>query len=352
MKPFVYSMLPGRIVFGDGRAATLGDELDRLGLSRVLLLGSSRRLASIDDFDVALGGRAAGLFEKIAMHVPNDLRREVVDEGRRLGVDGAVAVGGGSTIGLAKAIALALDLPIVAVPTTYSGSEMTPIWGVTEDGIKKTGRDPKVLPRAVIYDPILVADMPLRIAAPSGINALAHCVEALYAEDANPITSMMAEEGIRALATGLGGLGRAPGDREAAGQALYGAWLAGASLAAVGMALHHKLCHTLGGSFNLPHAEVHTIVLPHVTAYNAAAAPGAVGRVSRALESENAAGALFDLAERLGAPVALETLGMKESDLDQAADLAVENPYYNPRPVERDALRHLLDDAFHGRRPQ
>jgi len=237
------------------------------------------------------------------------------------------------------------------VPTTYAGSEMTPIWGITEGGVKRTGRDPRVLPRTVIYDPALTLGLPPRIAGPSGINALAHCVEALYAPDASPIITLMAEEGIRALAAGLPAVAHNPGDIDARAQALYGAWLAGTALGAATLGLHHKLCHTLGGSFNLPHAEVHTVILPHAAAYNAAAAPAALARVAQAMGAADAPGAIFDLAVTLGAPTALRDIGMRAEDLDAAADLSIRNPYPNPAPVTRTGVRRLLEDAFYGRRP-
>jgi alcohol dehydrogenase class IV len=229
---------------------------------------------------------------------------------------------------------------------------MTPIYGLTEGGQKKTGHDARVLPKAVIYDPLLTLDLPVAVSGPSGMNAIAHCVEALYAENANPVISALAEQGITALADGLPRIAARPADIQARSRALYGAWLAGIALGSVGMALHHKLCHTLGGSFNLPHAEVHTIVLPHAAAYNAAAAPDAMVRVARALGAGDAAGALYDLAVSLGAKTALRDIGMREDDLDKAAEIATRNPYYNPRRVDQAAIRTLLDDAYHGRRPR
>jgi maleylacetate reductase len=287
------------------------------------------------------------------MHVPVDTARKACDEARRLDADVSVAVGGGSTIGLSKAIALETGLPILAIPTTFAGSEMTPIWGLTEGGAKRTGRDVKVLPRTVIYDPALTLTLPPRVAGPSGMNAIAHCVEALYAENANPVVSLMAEEGIRALAKGLPRVVSNPGEVEAHATALYGAWLAGACLGSVGMALHHKLCHVLGGSFNLPHAETHAVMLPYAVAYNAAAAPEAMQRVERALgDATSAAEGLYALARRLQAPSALKDLGLEAGDLDRAAELATQNPYHNPRPVTRDGLRALLEAAFHGGPPE
>jgi maleylacetate reductase len=229
---------------------------------------------------------------------------------------------------------------------------MTPIYGITAEGQKKTGRDARVLPKTVIYDPLLTMTLPAKIAGPSGMNAIAHCIEALYAQDANPITSMMAEEGIRALAQSLPKVVHQPDGLDARAEALYGAWLAGAALGAVGMALHHKLCHTLGGAFNLPHAETHTVVLPHAAAFNLPAAPEASMRAARALGTRAPAGALYDLARQLGAPLALQDIGMAQDALEQAASLATQNPYYNPRPVEYAAVLELLNDAYHGRRPE
>jgi maleylacetate reductase len=284
--------------------------------------------------------------------VPIEIAEQARERAKALGADCCVAVGGGSTTGLAKAIALVSMLPILSIPTTYAGSEMTPIWGITESGLKKTGRDPRVLPKTVLYDPTLTVSLPPMLSATSGMNSIAHCVEALYSKDANPIVSMIAEEGIRALAAGLPIVVKDPANLEARSNALYGAWLGGVSLGAVGMALHHKLCHTLGGSFNLPHAETHTVVLPHATAYTAPAAPEAMSRIARALRAQSAAEGLYDLAASLGAPTSLAALGLKAADLERAADIAVQNPYYNPRPITREGIRALLQDAFEGKRPQ
>ena len=354
MQAFINNQLPGRVVFGAGALEHLPREMELLGASRALVLSTPEQKAQVEDVARRLGGRCAGIFARAVMHVPIETAREARAEAARLGADCAVAIGGGSTTGLGKAIALESALPILAIPTTYAGSEMTPIYGITEAGMKKTGRDRKVLPRTVIYDPLLTLGLPVGMSATSGMNAIAHAVEGLYAEDANPVMALMAEEGIRALASGLPRVVKNPADIDARSDCLYGAWLCGAVLGGVGMALHHKLCHTLGGTWNLPHAETHTIVLPHATAYNTAAAPDAMARVARALGLEGAASAaagLFDLARSLGTPLALRDIGMPESELDRAADIAVKSPYYNPRPIDRAAIRQLLDDAWHGRRP-
>jgi maleylacetate reductase len=226
---------------------------------------------------------------------------------------------------------------------------MTAIQGLTEGGVKRTHRDPRMLPRTVIYDPELTVTLPASIAGPSGMNAMAHCVEAFYAADADPLLSLAAEEGIRALARSLPRLVDRP-DLEASAEALYGAWLAGMALGA-GIALHHKLCHALGGSFDLPHAPTHTVMLPYSAHYNRDAAPDAMARIARALGVEDAPAGLFDLARRLGAPASLEQLGLRYADLDRAAELAAAEPYPNPRPITRAEVRALLEDAFRGRRP-
>ncbi len=351
MKPFVFNGQPSRVVFGAGALDRLNEEIDRLGAQRALVLSTPEQRGSADAVARRLGARSAGVYDQAVMHVPIETAEAARAVAREMGADCCVAIGGGSTIGLGKAIALTSALPVVAIPTTFAGSEMTPIYGITAAGQKKTGRDARVLPRTVIYDPELLRTLSVRIAGPSGMNAIAHCVEALYAQDANPIVSLMAEEGIRTLAASLPQVVSEPDNLDARSDALYGAWLAGACLGMVGMALHHKLCHTLGGSFNLPHAETHTIVLPHATHYNRDAAPEAMARIGRALATTDPAGALFDLAKRIGAPVALRDVGMPHEGLERAATLAVENPYYNPKPLDYDAILALLTAAWHGERP-
>jgi alcohol dehydrogenase class IV len=344
---FVYEALPARVVFAPGSLEKLPEEAARLG-RRPLVLATRGHRGLAEDAARRLGG---AVFAEAVMHVPIAVAEAARAEARRRDSDLLVAIGGGSTVGLAKAVALETGLPILAVPTTYAGSEMTPIWGLTEAGSKRTGRDPKVLPRTVLYDPMLTLSLPPALSGTSGMNAIAHGVEALYARDANPVTSLMAEEGIRALARSLPKIVQAPGDIAARTEALYGAWLCGACLGTVGMALHHKLCHTLGGALGLPHAETHTAVLPHAVAYNRGAAPEAMARIARALGDVDAAEALYELAGALGAKRALADLGMREADLDRIAGLAATNPYWNPRPVTEAGIRALLADAFHGRHP-
>ncbi|MDR3097475.1 MAG: maleylacetate reductase [Paraburkholderia sp.] len=351
MQAFVHETRAARVVFGPGSRHQLLQELDILGIERALVLTTPEQTGIGAQMAGMLGARGAGVHGKAAMHVLREVAREAVDVARQLGADGCVAVGGGSTIGLAKAIALESGLPIVALPTTYAGSEMTPLYGITDGGLKKTGRDWRVMPRSVIYDPELTLTLPVPLSMTSGMNAMAHAAEALYGHDANPIYSLMAEEGIRALAHALPRLREAPADLDARGDAQYGAWLCGAVLGNVQMGLHHKLCHTLGGSFNLPHAEVHTVILPYALAYNASAAPWAMARIARALGSGSAAEGLRALGKALGVPGSLRELGMPEQDLDRAAELAAQTPYPNPRPIERAAIRALLQRAYEGAEP-
>ncbi len=352
MDEFFFNGLPSRVVFGAGSLARLGDEIERLGAKRALVLSTPEQRASAEDIARRLGAGSAGIFDRAAMHVPITVAEDARRVAQELNADCCVAVGGGSTIGLGKAIALVSPLPIVAIPTTYAGSEVTPIFGITQNGLKKTGRDMRVLPKCVIYDPTLTLTLPAALSATSGMNAIAHAVEGLYAQDANPVISLIAEEGIRVLARALPKVVANPTNIDTRSDALYGAWLCGIVLGSVGVALHHKLCHTLGGTWNLPHAETHTIVLPHATAYNREAAPEAMKRIARALGSGDAAMGLYELAQSLHTPLALKDIDMPGGDqLERAAKLATENPYWNPRPVEYNSLLELIQRAWAGLPP-
>jgi maleylacetate reductase len=351
MHAFTYQAQPSRVIFGLDSLERLPGEIDRLAAQRPLILHSPHSKDAARSLSGLLDGRLAGLYEGAAAHVPVAAAEAAKAVARDLNADCIVAIGGGSTIGLAKAIALETATPIIAAPTTYAGSEMTPIWGITQDGQKRTGRAMVALPRVAIYDPRLTLDVPPQVAGPSGMNALAHCVEALYAPDTNPVVGLMAADGIRTLRLALPRVVASPRDLAARSDALYGAWLAGASLGAVSMGLHHKLCHVLGGSFNLPHAETHAIILPHVIHFNRAAAPDAMRQIAGALETSDAARGVFDLSASLGAPTALRAIGMREQDLDRAAEIATQTPYANPAPITQGGIRRLLDDAYFGRAP-
>ena len=348
---FTFENLPCRVVFGSGTLSAAKAEIERLGGRRALVLTTPQQETQGAKLGSALGPLYAGIFTGATMHTPVEVTEQALAAMKACDADCVVSLGGGSTTGLGKALALRTGVNQLCIPTTYAGSEMTPILGETKDGLKTTVRSNDVLPETVIYDVDLTLSLPVGLAATSGINAIAHAVEALYAGDRNPVISLMAEEGIRALAHALPAIAAKSDDREARAEALYGAWLCGVCLGTVGMALHHKLCHTLGGTFDLPHAETHTIVLPHVLAYNAPAVPDAMARIARAIGAADAAQGLYDLARQLNAKLALRDIGMPERGIDKAADLAVTNAYWNPRPLERNAIRDLIARAWSGEPP-
>jgi maleylacetate reductase len=340
-----------RVRFGVGASHKVADDVLALGCSRALILSTPQQVAAAMRTAEDLGPLAAGIFSKAAMHTPVEITVEALAHVAEVRADCVVAVGGGSTTGLGKAIALRTDLPQVVIPTTYAGSEATSILGQTEKGLKTTVTDDRVQPEVIIYDPSLVVGLPVPMTVTSALNAIAHAVEALYARDGNPLSSTLAMEGIRAFARALPQVVADPHDLTARGETLYGAWLCGTVLGQVGMALHHKLCHTLGGSFNLPHAETHAVILPHAVAYTEPAVPDLLAPVAQALGGATAGAALHAFSVRLGAPMALRDFGLKEADLDHATEIATRNPYWNPRPVDPVPLRALLQRAWAGEPP-
>ena len=352
MQTFTYEPLPQRVLFGAGRSNEIAAQVEALGCRRALVLSTKERRDAAERVAALLGGRVGGIFAGAVMHTPVAVTEAALAIYAENACDCVVAIGGGSTIGLGKAIALRTDAPQIVVPTTYAGSEVTPILGQTEDGKKTTQRTLKVAPEIVIYDVDLTLTLPARMTATSGMNAIAHAVEALYARDANPVICLMAEEGIRALAASLPVLIERPQDKAVRYEAQYGAWLCGTTLGVASMALHHKICHALGGAFDLPHADMHAIVLPHVASFNAAAAPEALNRVARAIGANDAGQGLFDLERRLGIPRGLREIGMPDDGVDRAVELIIASPYWNPRPVDAASLRPLLQRALNGDRPQ
>ncbi len=362
MEAFVYEAFEQRVVFGEGAFARVGEEVERLGVGRLLIVASPSNRGHADLLATALGPRVAAAIGDARQHAPFEQAEEARAVARANGVDAVVSVGGGTPIGLAKAVALTEEIPVVAVPTTYSGSEMTGIVGITRDGVKKTVGGPFVRPRAAIYDPALTHSLPPGASAASGMNAVAHGIEALYVAAANPLSSLLAEAGLTALGAGIPEVTRDPGNAGARARTLYGAWLAGMALGSTGIALHHRLCHVLGGSYGLDHGETNAVVIPHAVHYNAPAAVAPVARAARAMgaatgdsDGEAAAAAapfLFDFVAGLGVlPVSLAAMGLGEGALDRAAALAVAHVGDNPRPVSRESMRALLDDAWRGRRP-
>ncbi len=350
MNAFTYTAHPARVIFGP--AERVADEAERLGLSRVLILCGPLLQEAAATIAASLGDRCAGIFAGAAMHTPVAVTEQAMRIVQDRRVDGLVAVGGGSAIGLSKAIALRTDLIQIAIPTTYAGSEMTPILGETANGKKDTRSTPRVLPEVVVYDVTLTMELPTELSLASGFNAIAHAVEALYAKEANPIVDMLAAEGVRSLVRGLPGIAIEPANVVARSDALYGAWLCGTCLGLVGMSLHHKLCHAIGGTFDLPHAETHCAILPHALQYNAPAAPGAMAILAGILDDPMPARALYDLAGALRVPRALRDLGMPEEGIDRATDLAMANAYWNPRPLERASVRDCIAAAWSGTPPR
>jgi len=348
MTRFRYDALPGRVIFGAGCSTSeLEPELHRLGARRVLLVVTDQERALADQLTESVGDLIVGAFCAVRAHVPATTVKAVLAVAQKSEADAVLSIGGGSTTGTAKAVALHTSLPILAVPTTYAGSEMTPIWGVTAGGHKTTGRDLAVLPRTVLYDPDLTASLPVSLTVSSALNAMAHCVEALYAPGANPVTTLVAVEGIRALAAGLIPITADQHDCAARSDLLYGAYLAGSAFAVAGSGLHHKICHVLGGAFDLPHAETHAVVLPHVTAFNEPAVPN-MRRAAEALGSDTVAAGLFRLNAAVGAPTSLLDIGMPPEGLDTAVGMVMEKDLSdNPRPVMSRDVRSILSAAMH-----
>jgi maleylacetate reductase len=353
MKPltFQYDALPARVVFGVGAIARLPEEAARLRLHCALIISTAGQRKHAERVKELLGPVAAGVFANAAMHTPRQVTEAAMALVADLRVDGFVAIGGGSAIGLSKGLALRTDLPQIVLPTTYAGSEATPILGETVGNVKHTQRSEKILPETILYDVDLTVGLPVSVSMASGLNAMAHAAEALYAPDRNPLTNPMAEAALNALIGALPQIHDRADDIDARTTALWGAWLSGCCLGVTTMGLHHKLCHTLGGTFGLPHAETHAVLLPHALAYNLPFAPDAQRTLIRVFLDPNPARALAEFSHRLDLPRALRELDMPETALDDAADIAVRNPYPNPRPLEREAIRGLLACAWAGSSP-
>ena len=340
-----------RVRFGAGLRHSIADEVARLGATHALVLSTPQQSNSALELAEKLGSAAVGVFCRATMHTPVDVTEQAVAHTRETGADCLVSIGGGSTTGLGKAIALRTGLPQIVIPTTYAGSEATPILGQTENGVKTTLTDARVLPQVILYDPELVSGLPVGMTVTSALNAMAHAAEALYAPDRTEASDALAIEGLRAFADGLPQVIQSPGDIAAREATLRGAWACGTVLGQVGMALHHKLCHTLGGTFDLPHADTHAIVLPHAVSYNARAAAAALKPVTDIFDGPGPGRALHRFAQKVNAPLALRDLGLREADLDRAATLATSRPYPNPQPVTGEDIRALLQAAWAGETP-
>ena len=351
MNDFSYTSTPSRVVFGAGTISAVKAEVERLGGRRVLVLAGAD-LAEYGDHVVGvLGSLSAGRFDGAEMHTPTEVTENALAVLNEVDADCIVALGGGSTTGLSKALAARTGVNQVIVPTTYAGSEVTSVLGETTGGVNTTRSGPEILPETVVYDVDLTLALPVALTVTSAVNALAHAVEAMYAPDANPVTDALALTAITNLARGLSGIASSPGDRALRRALLEGAWLAGTCLGTVGMGLNHKLCHTLGGSFGLPHSPTHTVVLPHAMAYNSTAVPETMSRIAAALGALDAPQAVFDLITSAGGPTNLAELGFTEAHVDRCVDLATAKSYPNPAPVTADGIRTLLHSAIQGSRP-
>lgn len=348
---FSHRTLGQRVLFGAGRAGNhLAGEIERLGSQRVMVITSSsaqeaaRRITQ--QIDVALH------CDDVVMHVPIETAEKARTAAAESNIDVVVCIGGGSATGLAKAIALTNDIPIIAIPTTYSGSEGTNVWGLTESARKTTGSDDRVLPATVIYDSALTVSLPVELSVASGLNGMAHCIDALWGPRADPINAALATEGIHALADGLTQIVEDPQGTDGRDQALYGAYLAAVSFTSAGSGMHHKICHVLGGTFNLPHAQTHATVLPYVLAFNAADAPEAEQRIAAAFGTETALEGLQTLRAKLNAPKSLQDYGFTVEDIPEAVEISLPAiPANNPREVTSQNLTELLQAALVGDDP-
>ncbi|HEX4559288.1 MAG TPA: maleylacetate reductase [Mycobacterium sp.] len=349
---FSRDTLPGRIVFGPGTVEGIADELERLGVQRAMLIAA--HYDSHLDFQATrvLGSRLQLRWNEVRQHVPNDLAHRATAAAIDNSADGLVTIGGGSTIGLGKAVAVNTDLPLLTVPTTYSGSEMTPIYGLTVDHHKSTARDDRALPKVVIYDPELLTSLPPAVVGPSGMNALAHCAEALWAPRTDPITDAIALDGAHRIGAHLR-TAFTHDDAAGRGQMLIASCLAGVALGTVGTSLHHSLCHLLGGMFDSPHAETHAVMLPYVVQYLKSAVPLAVDRLSVAMNTtpDRLTDTIWSLGRSVGTPHGLRALGLTETQVLQAADAAWANGFASPRSLNRSGLHRLLLGAFRGFAP-
>lgn len=349
-RDFIFPGLTTRVIFGSGTLGQVGAEVKRLGHQRALILSTPHQRDQAQALADNLGPLSVGVFAGAAMHTPTDVTDTALGAYRASGATCVVSLGGGSTTGLGKAIAVRCGADQVVIPTTYAGSEMTDILGETADGAKTTRRDPAIRPEVVIYDVDLTLSLPVALTVTSALNAIAHAMEGFYAPDRNPVVEAMCRDAMRAFQRALPVLVAEPENRAARADALYAAWCCSTMLGQVSMALHHKLAHVLGGSFGMPHAETHAVLLPHTTAFNAAAVPELLAPISDVFGSPAGAG-LWDFAQGLGAPMRLADLGLTAADLDRAAEIALTNAYWNPRPFSRDEMRNLLQAAYEGRRP-
>ncbi|MGC1464750.1 MAG: maleylacetate reductase [Pseudolabrys sp.] len=346
---FDYLTPKTRIVFGNGRVRELPAEVRRVNMSRVLVLCSKGRKELATSISAGLGEASAGICDEALPNMPRAAFDVVMQTLAARKADGFVAVGGGSSVGLAKAVSVASQVPFIAVVTTLSGSEMSQKWALGRGLGRAGGNDERALPVAVIYDPELVAGLPPHVVAASGLNAIAHAVESLYGRETNPVVQTLCEEAIGRLSKSLPKIIAGPGSVDDCNEALYGAWLAGTFRATI--AIHHVIAQQVRQLFDLDHAKTHAVVLPYALAFNAPAIPHVMGRLQRALGAAHPSQALFDLNVQLGLPTSLVELGMSKDQLPDAVDVVMQVACHNPRPFSRSDVAAILDQALAGQRP-
>jgi maleylacetate reductase len=351
MKKFDFRAPSWNVVFGDGALGRLPELLGQCGCRRPLILSTPGRGEAVAALLKSLLGPDVAMFMRAAAHVPVAVVEEAQRCAREVKADCTISFGGGSTTGLGKLLRLRDGLPQIAIPTTYAGSEMTNIWGVTENNSKQTGRDAGVLPVLVIYDPELLVPLPRSIAGPSALNAMAQAIANLPGFNDDPVPNLLAREAIAVIGRGLPRLLSAAPDVETCSEVLYGACLAGAALGAGRSGLHHRICHVLGGMFNLPHADTHAVILPYSIAFNRDAVPEATALIAGTLGVRDAAGGVYELMHLACRKPSLRALGLSEPDLDRASDTVLAAPVSNPAPVTKESIRRLLQDAFGGNPP-
>jgi maleylacetate reductase len=351
--PFRFTSLPVDIIFDVDAIATLAVETERMGLSRILLVSmpDARSTAEAERVASGIETRLAGHFRDAVVHVPVETLDACLAMHHRLAADGIIGIGGGSAIGLAKLVAGETGTPGIMVPTTYSGAEMTPFNAVTKDGVKTQRRSDAMMPKRVIYDVSLTLGLPLGISIASMMNAIAHSIEAAYAHDTNPVIQLIAEDSFRLGVPAMARLKDRPTDRQVRRDLLQASMMAGYALSSTSMALHHKLCHILGGAYDLPHAAVNAVVLPYAVAYNAPGATGVMARLSTALGTDDMAGHLQAMNSANGLPASLRELGLDESAIPTIVDTLLAQTFHNPVPLSKAAIASLLDDAFAGLPP-
>ncbi|HPF47221.1 MAG: maleylacetate reductase [Alphaproteobacteria bacterium] len=348
---FEYTPIPTKAVFAENAALKLKDEVEKLGCRRVMIACSAGMVKRIDHIIESLGPLCVALYNGAKPHCPEQVAMEALELYNKKNADCIVAIGGGSTIGIGKAIALRTDAKFIVIATTPCGSESTPIYGMLIGNQKKTGRDVRVIARTTIYDPMLTTGLNAHLTGTIGMNSLAHCVEALYAKDKNPVSDLYAIEGIVALTKGIKGSILNPNDLNARAQVLYGGMLSGYCVNLAGIAIHHKICHVLGGHHGIPHGESNSVILPYAIAYNETAAPFAMEKITTAMKTKSASGGVYDFARDINVPKSLKELGMREEHLDIAAKETVETTPFNPKPVDFQSVRALLQQAYEGIRP-